>query len=326
MLGGKIDMLETLRIEKDLSLVDLYDLTFAKRTGSYILHEEELTIIETSASPSIPYLMEGLKDLNIELKSIKNIIITHIHLDHAGGAGLLLEKCPNARVIVHPKGARHLCNPVRLIQGAKAVYGNKFDELFDPIVPIPEDRLMVMNDGDTLSIGPKRTLTFFDTPGHAKHHFSIHDSKTNGVFVGDTVGVYYPQLDFELYLPSTSPNQFDPEAMLDSAKKIFSYYPNAIYFGHYGKSDNPREVSRQLKHWLSLFLKKTETTVDRLEEGSFVEMSNLLAEELLLLVKTVLDEHDVPEDHAVYNYISVDLKVCAMGLVDYYTKTAKKTS
>ncbi|TKD71372.1 MBL fold metallo-hydrolase [Pseudalkalibacillus hwajinpoensis] len=319
-------MLETLRIGEDLSLVDLYDLTLEKRTGSYILHEQELTIIETSATPSIPYLIEGLNDLNIELKSIKNIIVTHIHLDHAGGAGSFLEKCPNARVIVHPKGARHLSNPERLIQGAKAVYGSKFDQLFDPIVPIPEDRLLVMNDGDTLPIGPNRTLTFLDTPGHAKHHFSIHDSKTNGVFVGDTVGVYYPQLDFELYLPSTSPNQFDPEAMLDSAEKIFSYHPTAIYFGHYGKSNNPLEVSRQLKHWLTVFLDKTETIVDRSEEDSFDEQCDLLADELLLLVQTKLDEHDVPEDHVVYNYISVDLKVCAMGLIDYYTKTANKTS
>lgn len=319
-------MSETHRIGKDLSLIDLYDLTLEKRTGSYILHEEELTIIETSASPSVPYLVQGLKELNINLEDVKNIIVTHIHLDHAGGAGLFLDKCPNARVIVHPKGARHLETPERLIQGAKAVYGNKFDELFDPIVPIPKERLIVMNDGDTLSIASNRTLTFLDTPGHAKHHFSIHDSKTNGVFVGDTVGVYYPQLDFELYLPSTSPNQFDPEAMLDSARKIFSYQPDAIYFGHYGKSTNPLEVSRQLKHWLPLFLEKTETVLKRPENNSLEDRRDFLADELFLLVQTELDKHDVPDDHIVYNYIRVDLTVCAMGLIDYYSKTANKTS
>lgn len=319
-------MSETLRIGNDLSLIDVYDLTLEKRTGSYILHEEELTIIETSASPSVPYLIKGLKELNINLEDIKNIIVTHIHLDHAGGAGLFLQKCPNARVIVHPKGARHLETPERLIEGAKAVYGNKFDDLFDPIVPIPNERLIVMNDGDTLAIGAKRMLTFLDTPGHAKHHFSIHDSKTNGVFAGDTMGVYYPQLDFELYLPSTSPNQFDPEAMLDSAEKIFSYQPNAIYFGHYGKSSNPPEVLRQLKHWLAFFLEKTEKMLKRTEKDSFEYKRDLLADELFHLVKAELDKHGVPRNHKVYNYIRVDLTVCAMGLIDYYTKTANKPS
>ena len=103
--------MEVTTIGKDLSLIDLYDLKLEKRTGSYILHEEDLTIIETSASPSIPYLLDGLANLNVELKRVKNIIVTHIHLDHAGGAGLFLQKCPNARVIVHPKGVRHLENP-----------------------------------------------------------------------------------------------------------------------------------------------------------------------------------------------------------------------
>ncbi|MGA9289747.1 MAG: MBL fold metallo-hydrolase [Anaerobacillus sp.] len=312
--------MEVTSLGEDLNLIDLFDLNLEKRTGSYILHEEDLTIIETSASPSIPYLLDGLADLNIELNSIKNIIVTHIHLDHAGGAGLFLQKCPNARVIVHPRGARHLENPAKLIQGAKAVYGKQFDELFDPIFPIPHDRLIVMQDGDTLSIGNDRTLTFFDTPGHANHHFSVHDSKTNGVFVGDTVGVYYPQLDFDLFLPSTSPNQFDPDAMMKSAEKISSLNPDAIYFGHYGKSENPSEVMKQLKFWLPTFVQTTKNLVQQAAERTFEERSVLLGQELLNVVRNELANRGVPDDHYVYHYISVDLNVCAMGLLDYYRK------
>ena len=317
--------MEVTTIGKDLSLIDLYDLKLEKRTGSYILHEEDLTIIETSASPSIPYLLDGLANLNVELKRVKNIIVTHIHLDHAGGAGLFLQKCPNARVIVHPKGVRHLENPGKLIQGAKAVYGKQFDELFDPIIPIPQDRLIVMQDGDTLSIGDDRTLTFIDTPGHAKHHFSILDSKTNGVFVGDTVGVFYPQLDFDLFLPSTSPNQFDPDAMMQSAEKISSFYPDPIYFGHYGMSENPSEVMKQLKFWLPMFIQTTKNLVQHTAERTFDERSVLLGEELLNVVKNELAKRGVPDDHHVYHYITVDLKVCAMGLLDYYRKEDRKT-
>nr|WP_255648112.1 MBL fold metallo-hydrolase [Pseudalkalibacillus hwajinpoensis] len=290
-------------------------MSLTQRTGCYVLHEEELTIIETSASPSIPHLISGLEKLQIDLNLVRHIIVTHIHLDHAGGAGLLLEKCPNARVLVHSKGARHLENPTRLIKGAKAVYGERFKELFEPILPIPEDRLMILKDYDELKIGQNRTLTFIDTPGHAKHHFSIHDSKTNGMFVGDTVGVYYPQLETELYLPSTSPNQFDPDDMLASAEKIMSFQPSHIYFGHYGKSNNPDEVIRQLTTWLSVFLRITEEVTS--QEKPNDERSEHLFKSLLSTVQGVLFKEGVPLEHPVYQYIKMDLQVSALGLIDY---------
>lgn len=312
-------------IGEDLYVIDLYDLNLQNRTGSYVLTDEDTTIIETSASPSIPHLLKGLEDLNIDLHEIRNIIVTHIHLDHAGGAGLFLEKCPNARVFVHEKGARHLANPSRLIQGAKAVYGEKFDELFDPILPISSDRLLVMKDGEELRIGENRILTFLDTPGHAKHHFSIHDSKTNGVFVGDTIGVYYPQIDSELYLPSTSPNQFDPDEMLRSAEKIIAFQPDAIYFGHYGKSGNPKEVIKQLKFWLAKFLDTAEEVTHSHRDKSPERVSSIIGEELLSKVKAFLEKQGIPYDHDVYHYTELDLKVCAMGLYDYISKRTART-
>ncbi|WP_270182178.1 MBL fold metallo-hydrolase [Alkalihalobacillus sp. CinArs1] len=313
------------KIGEDLYLVDLNDLNLEKRTGSYILAEEEITIIETSASPSIPHLLNGLEELNIDLKKVRNIIVTHIHLDHAGGTGLFLEKCPNARVIVHQKGYRHLENPSRLIQGAKAVYGEKFDELFDPIIPIPSDRLLTMEDGEKLSIGEDRVLTFIDTPGHAKHHFSILDSKTNGVFVGDTIGVYYPLSDVELYLPSTSPNQFNPHDMLDSLEKIMAFNPDAIYFGHYGKSDAPEHVTEQLTYWLPEFIRSAETIVNDVNEGAPEYVSKLIADDLFTKVQTTLSNQGIATDHHIYRYIELDLSVCAMGLYDYIIKQQAKT-
>lgn len=307
-------------IGQDLYLVDLHDLKLEKRTGSYILLEEEITIIETSASPSIPHLLKGLEALEIDLMDIRNIVVTHIHLDHAGGAGLLLEKCLNARILVHKKGYRHLENPSRLIQGAKAVYGEKFDKLFDPILPVPSDRLLVMEDGDELILGENRVLTFIDTPGHAKHHYSIHDSKTNGVFVGDTVGVYYPLIDVDVYLPSTSPNQFNPHDMLHSAERIMDFHPDAIYFGHYGKSDAPLNVVEQLAYWLPVFIKSAETITTANKDKSAEQVSELIANDLLSQVKTTLGKQGISNDHEVYRYITLDLQVCAMGLYDYITK------
>lgn len=306
-----------------ISLIDLYDLQTAQRTGAYVFHEEGVTIIETSASPSIPHLLKGLEELSIDLKDVKNIIVTHIHLDHAGGAGVLLKHCPNARVFVHPKGMRHLADPSRLIEGAKAVYGEKFDALFDPIVPIPEDRLVIKEDGETLQIGEDRTLTFLHTPGHANHHFSIYDEKSNGIFTGDTAGVFYPQLlsyDVELYLPSTSPNQFDPEAMQASIKRFMSLHPDRIYFGHFGMSTHVQTVWDQLHYWLPIFVQIGRDIVDKQKDKSFTEKTEAVFQLLFDNVQTFLRKRQVPDNADVYKVLQLDLQVCAMGLVDYIEK------
>ncbi|MFE8696201.1 MBL fold metallo-hydrolase [Cytobacillus sp. FJAT-53684] len=309
-----------------VSIIDLMDLGKEKRTGSYILHAEELTIIETSASPSIPYLLEGFKKLSIDPKDIKNIIVTHIHLDHAGGVGLLLESCPNAKVIVHPRGKRHLADPSKLILGAKAVYREKFDELFDPIIPVPEDRLIVKEDGDTLQIGEKRILTFLDTPGHANHHFSIHDSFSNGIFTGDTIGVFYPQLfekGVELYLPSTSPNQFDPDAMLQSMEKIKALEVDRIYFGHYGMTKNPAHVYEQITKWLPLFMEDAGEIWMNKQDESIETKSERLFQALFERVSTYLSEKNISLDENLSEIIQLDLSVGSMGIVDYLAKKSR---
>src|SRR5699024_100755 len=140
------------------------------------------------------YVKKGLESLGFSLDEVKYIIVTHIHLDHSGGAGLLLQQCPNATVIVHERGARHLAAPRKLAAGARAIYGESFEELFEPIVPVPEERMLIKGEGDTLQISKDCTLKFFNTPGHSRHHFSIYDPISNGIFTGDTAGIRYEQL------------------------------------------------------------------------------------------------------------------------------------
>lgn len=325
-LKGGRGMQLTIDLGLGVSMIETFDLGKEKRTGSYVLHGEELTIIETSASPSIPYVLQGLKELQIDLKDVRNIIVTHIHLDHAGGVGLLLESCPNANVIVHPRGIRHLANPEKLILGAKAVYGEKFNELFDPILPVHEERLISKQDGDTLQIGEKRILTFFDTPGHAKHHFSIHDSFSNGIFTGDTIGVYYPQLKeegVELVLPSTSPNQFDPAAMLQSLEKIESLNVERIYFGHYGMLTNPNYVYEQIRIWLPKFMKTAEKSWTENLDLSFEKKHSALFQSLFEEVNSYLAEREISLQGEAAEIIKLDLSVCSMGILDYLQKKEK---
>ncbi|MFX3625310.1 MAG: MBL fold metallo-hydrolase [Ectobacillus sp.] len=312
-------------LDANLFLIDDFDLQHVERTGTYILTGEKITLIETCASPSLPYILEGLEQLHIALDDIAYIVVTHVHLDHAGAAGLLMEKCKNAKLIVHPRGARHMIDPTKLIQGARAVYGDKFDELFDPILPIPEERVIVANDGDTLQIDTNRTLTFYDTPGHAKHHMSIHDSLTNGIFTGDTIGIYYRELEkynVEFYLPSTSPSQFDPQAMLQSLDRIIGLHVKNIYFGHYGKSPNVAEVRRQIEYWLLRFIDAGKAAFEK--EKEFEAAAALAAEALLSEIRSYLTEKGVPSDDAVYEVLQLDMEVSSMGLIDYFTKQLKK--
>lgn len=130
------------QIAPNFYCIDTHDLGREQRTSSYLLIDEKIALIETSASPSVPYIMEGLQKLNIAVEDIDYVIVTHIHLDHAGGAGLFLQSCPNAKLVVHPRGAAHMIDPSRLIRSAKGVYGAEFDRLFDPIVPIDAARII----------------------------------------------------------------------------------------------------------------------------------------------------------------------------------------
>jgi glyoxylase-like metal-dependent hydrolase (beta-lactamase superfamily II) len=314
-------MVKPINLGNDVYLIDLFDLGMAERTGSYVLQEDDVTIIETSASPSIPHLLNGLEQLQVNLEKIKYIIVTHIHLDHAGGVGLFLEKCPNAKVVVHPRGKRHLINPTRLIAGARAVYGEAFDSLFNPILPVPEDRLITMEDGETLTIGEDRKLTFYDTPGHAKHHFSIYDSKSKGIFSGDTIGILYTAIkEFDFVLPTTSPNQFHPDEMLASLEKIEKLEVEKVYFGHYGMSSNPQAVYDQMRKWVPYFVEVGERILHEKKDDSFAEKSQAVAEELGEGVESFLTEKGYSTEHEVFNYLKLDLQVCAMGIVDYLEK------
>ncbi|WP_079477288.1 MBL fold metallo-hydrolase [Halobacillus salinus] len=298
---------------KSVRLIDGYDMGFAGRTGTYVLQEETTTLIETGPSPSVQHIKKGLSELGIKTEEVERIVLTHIHLDHAGGAGLLLKECPNATIYVHPKGLRHLADPSRLEKGARAVYGEQFDDLFAPILPIPEERLVAVSEGDALEIGADRTLTFCDTPGHAKHHIAIHDSKTNGLFTGDTAGIRYHQTEdcgVTFYLPTTSPNQFDPEAMQQSIDRFSDMKCDYLYFGHYGTCDEPEVALAEVSRWIPVFVEeaKNGSSVRAIEEG------------LMKRVSEHLRSRGVPDTHSVYQLLKLDMKVCAMGLVDYLQK------
>ncbi|KKK40069.1 beta-lactamase [Mesobacillus campisalis] len=287
------------------------------KTGTYVINDEKLTIVETGASPSVPNVLHGLKKLGFSPDDVKYIILTHIHLDHGGGAGLLLQSCPNAAVVVHPKAAKHIIDPSRLITGARMVFGEKFHEMYGSVLPVPENRILIKDDEETLEIGPNRKLMFFDSPGHASHHFSIYDPISNGMFAGDSAGI---QLDLGLmvYLPATSPNQFDPGKMLGVIEQFRKMNLDRIYFAHFGMTTEVENALAEVKEWIPRFMEIGKRGLQ--EEKSLSDIAN----DIFKLLTNQFSALGVPDNHPTYNTIQLDLLVFATGIVDYLQKNKQK--
>lgn len=235
----------------------------------YLLRQRnEVTIIETGNKYSATNVQKALKMDGLSFSDVTYIIPTHVHLDHAGGAGELMNRCENAQLIVHPRGARHMINPSKLIEGAMAVYGEEnFNKLYGEIIPIDSSRVIEADDNFILDF-EGRELKFIDTPGHARHHFCVWDKQTQSMFTGDTFGISYRDLDKEneVYIfPSTSPVQFDPEALIKSIYKIMEYKPQRVCLTHFAAIKPTQKVVDQLIdgiHFVSNLAKKYATEND----------------------------------------------------------------
>lgn len=216
----------------------------------YLMEENgECAVVETGTSHSTARLLQLLHQRGIAAEQVRYVIPTHVHLDHAGGAGALMAALPDAQLLVHPRGARHMADPARLVAAAKEVYGaDLFHILYGEVVPIDAARIRPMADGERVSLAG-RSLEFRHTRGHAEHHFCIWDAASRGWFSGDMFGVSYPWCRFpdgDYVLPSTTPSQFDPEAYLASLMVLASYSPQRVYLTHYGELAYSAEKSQAL--------------------------------------------------------------------------------
>ena len=232
-----------------ISVIDseYYSKDFA---AIYLLKQKnKVIIIETGSNYSVPHVKEALSQVGLSFSDVSYVIPTHVHLDHAGGAGLLMMQCQNAALVIHPRGARHLIDPSKLVAGAKVVYGeNKFKEYYGEIFPIDANRVIQADDNFILDFDG-RELRFIDTPGHARHHFCIWDKATKSMFTGDTFGISYRDLDHqdELYiLPSTSPVQFDPEALIQSINRIMEFKPERVCLTHFSAIKPTKKATNKL--------------------------------------------------------------------------------
>ena len=289
-------------------------------TSAYLVEAPEPALVETGPATSVPAVLEALATLGVGPRDLAHIVVTHIHLDHAGGAGTLAPHFPEAAVWVHERGAPHLADPARLVRSAIRVYGEeRLRELFGWVDPVPGDRVRAMADGDKVGLG-SRVLEVLYTPGHAGHHVCLVDSTTGAVFVGDAVGVFLP--DVRVLRPATPPPEFDLELAIASIQRVARLQAPMILFSHFGPS-------REVDQLTALAVERLRTWTDIVREalGETEDLETIVAR---LQERTASETRSAPtgaqEGVADRYELLSSYEMNAMGLIRYLTTRAGSRS
>ncbi|SMN14235.1 Beta-lactamase related protein [uncultured Candidatus Thioglobus sp.] len=281
--------------------------------AAYLIEDgKRAAFVDTGCYLSVPTLLATLDKKNIKRKNVDYIILTHIHLDHAGGAGELIKHLPNAKVYVHEYGVNHLINPSKLRTGVIQVYGELFFKQFlGDLIPIPKNRIIIAKDNDEISLG-NRVLKFIDTPGHARHHVCIWDEKSHGIFSGDTLGVSYREFDThqgELIFPPTTPIQFDPETWKNTINQLMKLKPKYAYLTHFNRIEFTQDCANMLIQHIDGFVKIATILKNTPNRHKAIKTTLL---DYLLEIST---KHRVTLDKIQQiKLFKGDLEICAQGL------------
>ena len=214
-----------------------------------VIHQGHAAVVDTGTNASAPRVLGALVAAGIAPENVDWVILTHVHLDHAGGAGSLMCAFPNAKLVVHPRGVRHMVDPAKLWEGTSAVYGaERAFALYGRLAPVPPERIVAAADGTEIDLAGRRFLVL-ETPGHARHHICVWDETARAFFTGDTFGLSYRELDVDgraSIFPTTTPTQFDPDALHASIDRLLSFLPEAMYLTHYSRVTDVERLAADL--------------------------------------------------------------------------------
>jgi glyoxylase-like metal-dependent hydrolase (beta-lactamase superfamily II) len=300
-----------------LTAIDTFYGGRERYTAAYLLAADEPAIVETGPTTSAEHVVAGLERLGIGAEDLAHIVVTHIHLDHAGGVGRLVQAFPGATVWVHERGAPHLQDPTRLVASATRLYGPaQMNSLFGPVEPVPADRIRPVGEGDRIDLGG-RALEVLDTPGHASHHVALADTSTGAVFTGDALGIHVP--DVRVLRPATPPPDFDLDLGLRSIERIRERArAGLVLFSHFGPVTEVDRIcdlaARRMRGWAEVVRVALERTDD------LDEIVAQLEQEARRDVETGA-EADI--DLARFETLS-SIRMNAMGIARYWRKRAER--
>jgi glyoxylase-like metal-dependent hydrolase (beta-lactamase superfamily II) len=280
----------------------------------YLLQQgDEAALIECGTAHSVPGILAVIEALGLTREQVRYVMPTHVHLDHAGGAGLLMRELPRAELVIHPRGARHMIDPSKLIAGATAVYGaDAMPRMYGDILPVPAERVIEAADGFGVSVGGRK-LVCVDTPGHAAHHYSIWDEASRGFFTGDTFGLSYRVFDGPqgpYVMPTTTPVQFDPEAWERTLDRYLAHDPQRMFLTHYGCVENVPRLAGELRQGLTDY-RRLATSLANAGGERHAALKRALMDYSL----GVLQRREVPlNESAARDWLEFDLELNTQGL------------
>jgi glyoxylase-like metal-dependent hydrolase (beta-lactamase superfamily II) len=278
--------------------------------------------VDVGTNASIPYLLAALEELGIDRSAVDYLLLTHVHLDHAGGAGALMRQLPNARALLHPRGAPHMIDPTRLIAGAKAVYGEEpFRRMYGELLPIAAERVHAVQDGERVQLGG-RALELIHTPGHAQHHYVVVDRAHASIFTGDTFGISYRALDTDkgaFIVPSTVPTQFDPAQHFASIDRMLAYEPESMYLMHFSRVTGVPRLAGLLKEQITELARIARAHADDPDPTS-----GMRADMLALWLKLARREGSRLPDAEIGRALAGDLTLNTQGLISWLERERAK--
>jgi len=278
-----------------------------------------VAIVDTGTNDSVPLVLAAIRARGHALDAVDIVFVTHVHLDHAGGAGELMRALPNARAIAHPRSVPHLRDPSRLIEASRVVYGEaRFDALYGTPVPIEPHRIGETKDGDLLTLGASE-FRVLHTPGHALHHHVLHDIDARAVFTGDTFGLSYRALDTDdgaFIVPTTTPTQFDPQQLVASVRRIVALQPEALYLTHYGRVTGAERLGAALEEQIAAFV-----AIAQRHAGSS-DRERAIGDALRLLWIERLEAHGAP-GAAVDDWLAEDVTLNTQGLIAWLQRAER---
>ena len=288
-----------------------------KRAAVYlVVDDDEAAFIDNATRHSVPLLLKALANAGISPDQVRYLIVTHVHLDHCGGTAELAKHCPNATILAHPRATRHIIDPTKLVEAARPIYGDQyFEQVFGVIEPVAAERVQELGDGETRGLG-NRSFAFLHTPGHAKHHLSVHDRKANVVFSGDAFGLAHLALQHGArpYLGYVaSPPDYTAEEAKESVRRILECNAEAVYVTHFGKVTGLKDAADQLYRTLDKYAVLVDEAVASGYDGA--KLLEFCSERALVITEDELRASGLdPNDTEVYYWATLEHSITSQGI------------